>query len=172
VDYPLTHSEWETFERVEPPKISWKRAKRADATTTNLGEFLMISGWHSRSRWVYGSHNNERRAAAERRPSAWRRRAEAAWLLQEQRDTGWFDGCPWWPRSCFSRCAWCQSSTANPIGGAWPSNSATTTSSVPLALAGSTTFRTRVTHSVYNPARHGGTGRTPFGVRPVRPLQP
>jgi hypothetical protein len=61
LDYLIGYPEWEPFERVEPPRISWKRAKRAVAAAANHDEFVTISGWHSRSRWVYGSHNNGRR---------------------------------------------------------------------------------------------------------------
>ncbi|MBE1487693.1 hypothetical protein [Plantactinospora soyae] len=57
----VVHPEWEAFESIEPPRISWKRAKRAVATTTNLDGLLTISDWQARSRWIYGWHHNERR---------------------------------------------------------------------------------------------------------------
>ncbi|MER7164653.1 hypothetical protein ABT336_01050 [Micromonospora sp. NPDC000207] len=46
---------------MEPPKVSWKRAKRVVASATAIGGLLSINSWDARSRWVYGSHNNERR---------------------------------------------------------------------------------------------------------------
>ena len=61
MDYSLVPPEWMVFERVEPPKVSWKRAKRAIATTTDLAGLRTIKQWPSRTRWVYGSHNNEGR---------------------------------------------------------------------------------------------------------------
>lgn len=53
--------EWDLFEEVQPPSISWRRAKRAIATTTSTREFVTISSWESNARWIYGSHHNEQR---------------------------------------------------------------------------------------------------------------
>lgn len=61
MDYPVAYPEWEVYEQVEPPDISWTRAKRAVATTTDLDPFVTIRSWGARSRWLFGWHNNMNR---------------------------------------------------------------------------------------------------------------
>jgi hypothetical protein len=61
MDYSPVPAEWLPFEKVEPPALSWKRAKRAIATTTDVAGIRTIRQWPSRTRWIYGSHNNEDR---------------------------------------------------------------------------------------------------------------
>ena len=59
--YSFVPPEWTPFEEIEPPRISWKRARRAIATTTPVSGLRTNKQWPSRTRWVYGSHNNEER---------------------------------------------------------------------------------------------------------------
>lgn len=69
------YPEWEAFEEVMPPPISWRRARQALATATTRDQFVTIESWQVqkyaprpskentsvRARWMYGWRNNQAR---------------------------------------------------------------------------------------------------------------
>jgi hypothetical protein len=75
VEHSAAFPEWESFEQVIPPAVSWQRAGQGLANAANSDQFMTISGWDvrkyvpwpsqknppARARWMYGWENNEQR---------------------------------------------------------------------------------------------------------------